>query len=332
MSQLHRWGLLVLLILASAFACYRIVAITQADRLAVVDPQRALQWIPGHAEALRRLAEQQLVSGDVAGAEHSARRLLAMEPLEGRSFRILAQAAVATGDQAKALALYRIAARRSPRDIASRAWLVEYLLVNENYAAALRHIDAILRIAPSQERVLIPLLIRLSSDPAFALALSHRLRARPAWRAAFISGLQDEADPAIADRVAAALASDGGLSEGEVDGLIDGLIARNRWHHAYALWASTPAMAGRRLAPVYNGGFESIPTGHGFDWRTGDAVPGVDVEFAPVAGAQGQAAHVQFRDRAVAAVNLVQPLLLTPGAHRLRMRARADAIASERGL
>lgn len=327
-----RTGLLALALLAiGLFAAWRILAITQADRWAAEDPQRALRWIPQHPEALLALAEKQLAEGRFDQARGTARRLLAVEPLEGRGFRVLAAVAAAQGNKAEALSLYRIAARRSPRDTRTRAWLAEHFLVGGDYPAALEQIDVLLRTSPKLGTTLIPLLAQLAIDPAFAVELARVLERRPQWRAGLLSTLQRAEDPRAADNVLSALRREDGLTGPEYDEWIGYLLRQGRWGEAYGRWAGTLDLKGGVLPLVYNGQFEQPVSSRGFDWRL-TRIPGVSVEFVPDRSAKGLTAHAAFRGRPVAQVNLEQPLLLGPGRYRFSARVRADALRSERGL
>lgn len=331
MNQARAWWLAVPLLALALFAAWRIVAITRADRWAAEDPQRALRWIPQHPQALLALAERQLAQGRIDDARGTARRLLAVEPLEGRGFRILAAAAATQGNKTEALSLYRIAARRSPRDTRTRAWLAEHFLVSGDYRAAMEQIDALLRTSPRHGTTLLPLLTQLAVDPAFAAELARVLERRPQWRAGLLSTLQAAKDPRAADHVLSALRREGGLSGQEYDEWIAYLLRQGRWGEAYGRWAGTLDLKGGVLPLVYNGGFEQPVSNRGFDWRL-TRIPGVSVEFVPDRSAAGLTAHAAFRGRPVAQVNLEQPLLLGPGRYRFSARVRADALRSERGL
>ncbi|UWX04059.1 hypothetical protein H1235_00675 [Pseudoxanthomonas sp. NC8] len=130
--------------------------------------------------------------------------------------------------------------------------------------------------------------------------------------------------------VLAALAGDDGLSADEDARWIDTLMQRGMWGQAYAHWAGT-LPEGAILSPVFNGGFEGLPTNSGFDWRT-PVIPGQTVSFEPVDGASGQAAVLQFRGRPAARGGLEQALLLAPGPHRLQLRLRSNGLRSDGGL
>lgn len=326
-----RWLLLVVLLVASVFAAWRVIAIHQADRWAEDDPERALRWMPRHPAALLELAERQSREGRHAAAAATARRLLADEPLQGKAYRLIGAAVAAGGDADAALPLYRIAARRSPRDVPAQAWLAEHALRTGDFEAAVDRIGMMLRLAPRQRQVLLPLLAQLAANPRFADALARRLEDRPPWRAMVLDALQRAESHEGERKVLSALRANGGLTAAEWDAWIAALMARGAWNEAYGRWAGTLDLKGGVLPLVYNGGFEQPVSGRGFDWRI-TRVPGVALDFEPVAGAEGLAAHVRFRGRRVAAVNLQQPLLLPPGAFRFSARMRAERLRSELGL
>ena len=329
-----RWALVALslaLLVAGVFAAYRIVAITQADRWAGKDPAYALQWVARHPQALLALAEQHLAAGRTDAARATALHLLAVEPMEGRAFRVLAAGAVQRGEGARALSLYRTAARRSPRDTPTRVWLTNHYLLAGDYPAALQHVDYLLRTSPTHAVTLLPFLAQRAVDPAFAADLAAVLVQRPPWRKGLLSALQRGEDPRAADAVMAALRRAGGLSAPEFDDWIAYLLRQGRWGEAYSRWVGTVPLDGGALPLVYNDQFERPVSGRGFDWRV-TRIPGVSVQFVPDPGARGLVAHAVFRGRAVAQVNLEQPLLLAPGRYRLSARVRADALRSDRGL
>ena len=332
----HRFTLPRVLLVAgllvfAALAGWRMLSLQQADRLADQQPAWALQWRADHPLALRRLAEQELAAGKLDQAQATARHLLAVEPLEGRGFRLLAEVAAKQGDLKQAEALYEIAARRSPRDVRTRAWLIEHSLVAGDFPVALQHVDALLRTSPGQGSVLMPLLAKLAADPAFANALAHTLAARPSWRSAMLATLQQAEDPRSADQVQSALRSAGGLSPEEFDQWIASLISQGRWGEAYSRWVSTLQLDNGALPLLYNGQFEQMPSGRGFDWRL-LRIPGVSLDFQTDPAAQGQVARAVIRGRPVAQVNLEQPQLLGPGRYRFTAQMRAQALRSERGL
>ena len=326
------WGL-VLVACGCAWAGWRVLGQLQAERYANTNPARALRWQPEDPRALLALAERQLAGGHLSDARATARRLLAHEPLQGEAFRILAEASERSGDRAEALGLYRIAARRAPRDQAARIWLARHALQQGHLAEALVQIDALLRMSPRRSDVLFPALVQLAQDPAFAEALAQTLAHDPPWRNGLMARLRDprRGNPQAAGLVMQALQARGALADDDYARWLDSLIAQGRWGEAYARWAGRAVKIDGRLPRLYNGDFSLDPTNAGFDWRT-RRVPGVLLQFEPAAGQPGQAAYFQFLGRRIPSAGLEQPLLLAPGRYRLAFRVRSQALRSEMGL
>src|SRR5678815_3574378 len=89
-------GLIVAALCAIAlFAAWRIVSLAIADFYADSDPARALQWRPAHPDAVLMLAEKNVAGRKFDAAEALAKRALAANPLDGRAYRVLADAASA---------------------------------------------------------------------------------------------------------------------------------------------------------------------------------------------------------------------------------------------
>ena len=318
---------LLLVAALAAVAMYsgaRIVAHTRADAaLAAGDADDALVRLSTHPGALAARAERQAAAGDLDAAVATAQALAAAAPLDGRAWRIQAQARAAAGDTDQARELYARAIALSPRDLPARAWLADDLLAHGQYAQALVHIDRLLDTAPHSRGPLLAVLVQLSANPDFADVLVPLLARPPGWRGAYLRQLQRTADPQVATHIMASLGAIDGLSPAEDAAWVEELMRRGQWGQAYAHWAGT-LPAGARLTPVFNGGFEHPPTGTGFDWRL-PALPGQTVTVeSGVAGADGAVARIEFRGRPAAKAGLEQALLLAPGSHQLQVRLRSD--------
>lgn len=258
----------------------------------------------------------------------AARRLLAVEPLKGDAFTTVADS-VDVG--ATATELHRIAVRRAPRQAAPRVWLINDALHGARFDDAMEHIDVLLRLNPAYRAYVYPRLAELALDPAFAIALAHRLKTMPMWRAEFVQTLQAAPDASAAARTLDRLASQGALGPDERKRWIDGLLARGRWDQAYLRWAAASRRGSAPLAAVYNGDFSRTTTDTGFDWRLLNA-NGVELDFDESVGSRGRAAHAVFRGRPSEGVNLRHPLELAPARYQLWVRMRAQALHGENGL
>ncbi|MBV2208194.1 MAG: tetratricopeptide repeat protein [Thermomonas sp.] len=307
MKQTARITLLTLMSGLALFAAWRIVGMMQAaPALSDADPKQA---------------------------QAAALELLSTEPLQGKAFVVLARASEVLGDKTRALALYKIAARRAPRDQATRLWLAQHYLAQGAYDDALVQLDELLRLAPSQASKINPAFVQMAVDPSFAAALARVLNSDPPWRARTLAALRapTTGNALAADQVMQSLQDQGGLSEQEYAGWMDSLMAQGRWGDAYARWAGTAAKENGRLAALYNGQFESEVSGVGFDWRQ-RRVPGVLLLFVPMQGIPGRAASLQFLGRRVPGAGLEHPLFLMPGKYQISMRMQAQNLRSELGL
>ena len=333
MKPVLRYPAIIIVLAFAMVAGWRIVGQMQAERYAQADPERALGWRPDHPQALLVLAERQLAEGNVAESRANARQLLAHEPLQGVAFRLLAAAADREGRREDASRLYLIAEKRAPRDLQTRAWLTQRYLERGDFAQALEQVDRILRMAPQRARSINPVLAQLAQDPAFAEALAAKLRQGPPWRAGLLNSLRDPkaGDPVAVGRVMQALQRQGGLEPEEYAHWLDSLMTQGRWGEAYARWAGPLPKPDGRLPLVYNGNFAQLPSDVGFDWRL-RRIPGVILQFEPESGAGGRVAYLHFLDRRVPSAGLEQALMLSPGAYRLAVRMRAQALRSELGL
>jgi tetratricopeptide (TPR) repeat protein len=338
-SPLRRRGRYLLLAVATgALAWLAGGAITagMADRYALSDPARALAWRSDHPEALYQQARR--LAADPAQQEASAelaRRALRANPLDGRSYRVLAGLAEARGDRAEAARLYAVAAQRAPRDALSQAWMLDYHLAEGDLPAAMRNLDLMLRVNPALFTALEPMLLSLASEPQAHEALAERLASAPPWRGRLLALVAAKAP----DRQAVAPLFDrlrkapGGLAPAELSAWLDRLGRDGQWGQAYLIWVSQlPPERLQGLGNLYNGSFEWEPGQGAFHWRLA-RVAGARIDRLPTDGAQGRLAlRVAFEDRRVPFANVSQLLALAPGRYTLSGQAKPDNLRTERGL
>ncbi|GAB2496098.1 tetratricopeptide repeat protein [Arenimonas alkanexedens] len=307
-----------------------------ADHYAISNPARALAWRSDHPEALYRqalrLADQPAQAE--AAADH-ARRALRANPLDGRSYRILGTLADAAGDREQAARLFKVAAQRTPRDLASQAWLLDYHLAEGELPAAMQNLDLLLRVNPGLFPNMEAQLLGLASAAPAHAALAERLASAPPWRGRLLAAVAAKAPDADAvaplfDRLRRA---PGGLAPAELSAWVDRLGREGRWGQAYLVWVSQlpPDKLGG-LGNVFNGGFEWEPGQGGFDWRFG-RIAGARIDRLPTEGASDRLAlRVAFEDRRVPFAHVRQLLALAPGRYTFSARAKPDTLRTERGL
>ena len=331
MSPALRWLASFLFVAAAGLAAYQIVTLRLADQWAQSDPARALRWRPAHPGALLALAEQQLARGRHVQAAATARRLLGAEPLEGRAWRVLAESEAALGHAMEAERLYRIAVRRAPRDRKARVALLQVELQSQRGAAAIEHLDVLLRMTPAQAEPLLALLIELAAVDPLADEIAKRLTLDPPWRPGLVRALQANPTTPAAHALLGAMSRSGVLTTEERALWVAGLMKQGHWGEAYARWASTPKVRGRPLEPVFNGRFEEAGLSGAFDWRL-EPPPGVDLGIEASDDRGGAALKMAFHGRRIGAVGLEQTLMLVPGGYRMSFRARVTHLESDRGI
>jgi tetratricopeptide (TPR) repeat protein len=331
MTSTLRLSAAVAAVLVALAVGWTTIQATRADALAGQDPAAALRIDAQDPEALLGLARGQLVAGDYDAATASARRLLAAEPGQGDAFALLALAATRRGDR-DAGAMLEIGLRRAPRNESLRAEAGAARLRAHDFPAAMRQIDALLRLGSRQENAIVAALLVQARDPAFADAIAQTLAGEPSWRTQFLITLGARGAPEAVDQVNAALQRRGGLSAQETARWLARMLKDGRWSQAYARWVGTFATPPGTLPMVYDGGFEQEPSGIGFDWQR-ERTSGVTSRFEAIPGANGEhAAHFRFIGVPAAGGDLAQPLLLAPGRYRLELRARAEFLQSDEGL
>lgn len=323
------------LFMLAGFGAWRVVATGMSDHLAVAHPLKALEWDPHNPVALAALARQQWAAHKPQDVRETALNLLAHEPLYSTGFVLLFDVAKAQAevDKPGVTRLAKLALRRAPFALGPRAWLADEQISQGRYGEALDSIDRLMRVSGTRQEDLFPVLIAFAETPALADILAAKLAEQPAWRDGFIQALLSKPGSDGPGLIFSRLKQRQDLKPTELRHWLARLGEEGRWGEAYARWASTlDPTAMNRLTSVYNGGFETLPSGYGFDWRIDDS-PGVLIERAPVEGAGGSyALRLNFLGRRVEAIPLRQWLLLTAGSYRLHFRVDVQNLRSERGL
>jgi tetratricopeptide (TPR) repeat protein len=280
-------------------------------------------------------AEATLRKGVTSAAEAQARAALRASPLDGRSYRLLAESALAEHRPVDAAKLFALAGERSPRDLQTQAWLVDHALKAGDFSQAATHLDQMLRVQPELQAKLYPVLEGMVARPASRPAVAQVLLKRPPWRVEFVHHLfADSKDLVGTFELASSLRhAAGGLDESELNAFLDRLIRDRQWAAAYLIWVgSLDEESHARIGNVFNGDFELAPSMSGFDWRF-ERIAGARISREQTTGAGGsKALRVAFEDRRVPFKNVRQLLVLTPGSYGLSGRSRLEELRTARGL
>lgn len=271
---------------------------------------------------------------DVASAQ--AKDALKVSPMNVSALDVLADAANAQGD-ATAVGTYRnLILRRTVRDLDSLRWEIDELLKQKNYQQLVLTADALLRIDSKQSygRYAIGVLVLLTQVDEARSLLLDRLRLGPSWGRPFLNALATYGDVDMFPTMMGELNS--GVPERVDVGwapYMDRLMKTGDSRKAYATFAALlPPDQLTELGYVFNGSFESAPSGLLFDWNL---VPtrGVDIGIVSDQAADGQnSLSVTFGGAPTAFQNVRETLILDPGDYHLSGMVKTQDLKTERGL
>lgn len=316
-----------------------VIQLGRADQLVDSDPGRALQIWSGHRQAAEVWLHRQRGEEGVAvdpRVDEVARSVLAESPLQGEMYRALAEQALGRGEAAQALALFRLASLRAPRDKLAHIWLVQTLAAQGEHAEALAHIDQLFRQAPRQGHFWSQALFAYANQPQGQAALVAMLGGQnPPWRETFIQRWvsHPEAEPHLANVLVPLREARFPLTAAERAAWMGRLISLKRTAEAYFVWVEGLNEAQRAVsANVHDGGFELPADNAGFGWHW-QRVAGAIIGAEYTKGAIGERAlYIDFLYRRVAFQHIRQALMLTPARYRLSGRARMDKLDNASGL
>ncbi|MGY1425113.1 hypothetical protein [Lysobacter sp. A289] len=311
------------------------IAIAAAGLMAVLAVQLARVDAPLGAPA----GPDRLVAAVDASAELPvnaaalARQALQDRPIDGRAYRVIAQVAMAEGDDAREATLFATSAQRWPRDRIAQVTLAERAFADADIAAGLTHLDALLRVAPALRAPLLANVVAFVDDTELRSGLVDRLAQDPPWRGALVRALLAEdtpVEPALT--LLGELAERHSLTAGEIQARVSLLDRAGRPAEARDVWLQTMALDDRAAAGlVFDGGFEHPDVSGGYGWQANPPA-GVAIGHDRSDPLEGEnALAIVFDGRAVQFSHLRQPLALAPGRYRLQVGSN-NAVPSDRAF
>lgn len=326
---------LVWLIVSRSFVAY----------LAATAPEAALLLRPGDPPALVVLADQEFNTSDQDKAEkrgqsgagakslvqlrEQVETALAADPLNARAYRLLGQLAEAEGDVPKTTKLMQTAARHSLNETIAVEWMMRKSFDDKDYAAAAFYADALLRTRPQLMDYALPILGRMAENKDAKGEIEKLLAANPSWRSQFFAALgkaiTDARTPlelflALKDTSAPPAPAD-------VQTYLSFLFQHKLYDFAYHVWLQfLPPEQLESAGFLFNGSFESKPSGSPFDWQMPQG-KGVIVDIAPRPDASdNRALFLEFGQGRVDFPGVYQTTVLPPGAYRLKGSFRGKII------
>jgi hypothetical protein len=252
------------------------------------------------------------------------------DPLNARAFSMLGQLSPGTSQAA----LMQAAARRSHFETGAVLWMMRKSYQDGDYRSAVRYADILFRTRPQYPQVATAALGSIAETPGAIGELRQLLASNPRWRGNFFTllpaNISDARTPL--DLLLALRETPTPPTASEVSPYLKFLIEHELYDLAYYTWLQfLPPEQLSKAGNLFNGTFESAPTGLPFDW-TFSTESGATMEIAD--RTDGKGAHALFMEFGVGRVEgltVTQMVILAPGDYQFRGEYKAD-IVSQRGL
>ncbi|MCG6861954.1 MAG: tetratricopeptide repeat protein [Chromatiaceae bacterium] len=324
--------LLVWRIGATGMSAYYVELLNGGDKAAA---SKALAWDGSQPVAMLHEAVS-LREQDPDAAAELLVRANGANPTDPRPFLGMADLALAQGDESRSEALVATALDLVPADPRVQRRVAGYWISRGDLERAMRHWSLALEAQPGLGRRLFPVLLDLAENPDTRSAFMSLAQSPPSWWVAFFEQVAKKAQDvgtvqalygfrrASTQTPIMQIERKAYVARMEKEGIIV---------EAYVHWINgLTDDQRRRLALVFDGGFELEPGNWGFEWQMHSEQSAL-VDRAKTHGIDGSAAlHLLFRNHEKRFDNVSQTLFLGVGAHRLTGRVRTDNLESEGGL
>lgn len=318
--------------------------------LATTQPEEALSLRSNNPAALVALADRELNFPDkdktktVGQAGTVLKRLgqlreqvetaLAADPLDARAYRLLGQLAEAEQDVAKTSKLMQTAVRHSLNETVAVEWMMRKCFENKDYPTAAFYADVLLRSRPQLMDYALPILGRMAENQDAKGEIEKLLAANPPWRPQFFYGLGKAITDARTplDIFLKLKDTSAPPTTGDLRGYLSFLFQHKLYDLAYYAWLQFLAPEQLESAGfLFNGSFETKPSGLPFDWATPQGA-GMTLDIAPRSkAADKHALLLVFGQGRVDFPGVSQTVLLPPGAYRFKGSLKGEVVG-RRGL
>src|SRR5215475_4932667 len=325
----------VLFAALAAGLVWEVTSKTFAAFLANAAPEQALHIRSQQPTALLKLAQTNLIASDDKQARRMAEHALLSDPLNAQALRILGQIAELSKDGPRSWQFMQAAVRHSLNESLAVVWLLYRSAERRDYAAAMYYGDVLLRTRPQiGSEVVIPILARIAEDKEAVLAFKEMLSRDPPWRAQFFDALPSSITDARTplNLLLALKHSPVPPAATELRSYLDFLIDKKLYALAYYTWLQLlPPDQISGAGFVFNGGFQTVPSGLPFDWLISPgAGTTVDIDTVPDDGGN-RALFARFEDGRVDFGRVAQLIMLAPAKYRLEATYKGT-LFGQRGL
>jgi hypothetical protein len=256
------------------------------------------------------------------------------DPLNARAFRILGQLSQFDSDNKHTQALMHAAVQRSLLESDAVYWMMRKSYESQDYRGALRYTDILFRTRPQVIESLMPVVGKLAEIPDGSNQLKQLLVTNPPWRHAFFKGLPPSVTDARTplDIMLTLKDTSNPATTDDLSVYLNFLIEHQFYELAYYAWLQfLPREQLAEAGHLFNGSFETTPSGVPFDWVLTKG-SGVTTQIAASNDRPGERAFfAKFGPGRVDYKDVTQLVLLAPGSYTFRGKYKADLV-SERGL
>jgi Tfp pilus assembly protein PilF len=314
---------------------WEVTSRTFAAFLANFAPEQALHIHSQQPTALLKLAQTKLDASDGNQARRMAEQALLRDALNAQALRILGQIAELSNDGPRSWRFMQASVRRSLNESLAVVWLMYRSAERREYAPAMYYADVLLRTRPQLgSEVVIPILARIAEDKEAVVAFEEMLSRDPPWRAQFFDVLPGRITDARTplDLLMALKHSHAPPAAAELRSYLNFLIDRKFYALAYYAWLQLlPPDQISGAGFVFNGGFETVPSGLPFDWLISPGAGAtVDIDAVPD-DRDNHALFARFEDGRVDFGRVAQLIMLAPAKYRLEVTYKGTLLG-QRGL
>jgi hypothetical protein len=255
------------------------------------------------------------------------------DPLNARAFRILGQLADRAPDEERTRMLMQGAVRRSLRESVAVYWMMQKSYKKQDYRAAIRYADVLLRTRPQVLIQVMPMLGRIAENQDGNAELKQLLASNPPWRPQFFYyfplTITDARTPL--DFFLSLRNSTTSPTAADVRSYLDFLVRHGFYELAYFTWLQfLPAEQLSKAGRLFNGSFETRPSGLPFDWVL-SLGKGVTPKIAARSDGSEHGLFLKFGPGRVDFPGIAQLVVLPPGEYHLQGKYKID-IVGQRGL
>jgi hypothetical protein len=314
---------------------WEVITRTFAAFLANFAPEQALHVHSLQPTALLKLAQTKLGASDDQQARRMAEQALLSDPINAQALRILGRIAERSKDGPRSRQFMQASVRRSLNESLAVVWLMYRSAERRDYAAAMYYADVLLRTQQQLgNEAVIPVLAQIAEDKEAVVAFKEMLSRDPPWRAQFFDALPGSITDARTplDLLMALKHSSAPPAVAELSSYLSFLIDRKFYALAYYTWLQfLPPDQISGAGFVFNGGFETVPSGLPFDWSiTPGAGAAIEIDTVPD-GDRNRALFVRFEDGRVNFGRVAQLIMLAPSKYRLEATYKGTLLG-RRGL